>query len=383
MADEGGYAVPVALQPHYSLLHRRAYETEYVALARDAGLEVYPCRALGGGFLTGKYRTELDLEGRARGAGVRVLLTSQGPGLVDVVRDIADAHDAPTSAVALAWLIRQATVTAPLASTSAQRRWQLSRWRPRRMPRQCRGHDLLKAGRRDRSYAAFRAFPREPQSTACRQCADCHLRLGSEPTLIPRRAVGPLPADSVVGMATPTFFETPRLDVRRFCPADVDAFVAYRADPEVARYQSWSDYTLDLGAALLEDMQHGEPGVPGEWYQFALEDRSTGMLVGDLALKVDEHEHRAAEVGFTLALEQQGRGYATEALRALVGFAFETYVLHRIFAVTDTLNGPANALLERVGMRREGHFVENIYFKGSWGSEFLFAVLDREWAHQT
>lgn len=184
-------------------------------------------------------------------------------------------------------------------------------------------------------------------------------------------------------MNTPTFFETPRLDARPFCPADVHAFVAYRADPEVARYQSWSGYTLDLGTALLEDMQHGQPGVPGEWYQFALEDRSTGTLVGDLALKVDEHERRAAEVGFTLAHEQQGRGYATEALRALLGFAFERYGLHRIFAVTDTLNGPANALLERVGMRREGHFVENIYFKGAWGSEFLFAILDREWAHQT
>ena len=118
VAHEGGYTAPIALQPHYSLVHRRAYETEYAALAQGAGLEVYPYRALGGGFLSGKYRTELDLEGRARGAGVRGDLTPEGLGVVDVVRSVADTHDVPISAVALAWLIHQPTVTAPLASAT-------------------------------------------------------------------------------------------------------------------------------------------------------------------------------------------------------------------------------------------------------------------------
>ncbi len=180
-------------------------------------------------------------------------------------------------------------------------------------------------------------------------------------------------------MTTANFFETPRLVVRPFSAADAEAFVAYRSDPEVARYQSWSDYTLDQGTALIESLQGAQPGVPGEWYQFAVEDRTSGALVGDLALHVDEDEPRAAEVGFTLAPEQQGKGYAAEALRGLLGFAFEELELHRIYAVTDALNAPAAALLERVGLRREAHFHENIFFKGAWGSEFLFAILEREW----
>jgi RimJ/RimL family protein N-acetyltransferase len=184
-------------------------------------------------------------------------------------------------------------------------------------------------------------------------------------------------------MSSTPFFETSRLYTRPFRSSDVPAFVAYRADPDVARYQSWSDYTVDLGTALVAEMEHAQPGVPGEWYQFALEDRATGTLVGDLALKVDEHEPREAEVGFTLAPEQQGKGYGAEALRALLGFAFKTYGLHRIIAVTDARNAPAAALLERVGMRREGHFVDNVFFKGAWGSELLFAILDRELADPT
>lgn len=179
-----------------------------------------------------------------------------------------------------------------------------------------------------------------------------------------------------------TFFETPRLRVRRFAPSDVPAFVAYRADPEVARYQSWSDYTTDLGIAFIEGLHEAEPGVPGEWYQLALEDRMSGTLVGDLALQVDEDEPRVAEVGFTLAAEQQGKGYGSEALAAFLGFAFETFGLHRIVAVTDARNVPAAAMLERVGLRREGHFHENVFFKGAWGSEFLYAILEREWANR-
>jgi len=178
------------------------------------------------------------------------------------------------------------------------------------------------------------------------------------------------------------FFETARLDVRPFADADLEAFVAYRADPEVERYQSWSGYTLDLGRSLIASMQRTSPGVPGQWYQFALEERADGTLVGDLAFKVNESEPREAEVGFTLAPAQQGRGYGTEALRGLLDYAFGTLALHRVIAVTDALNLPAAALLERVGMRREAHFRENVFFKGAWGSEFLFAMLDQEWAAQ-
>jgi RimJ/RimL family protein N-acetyltransferase len=157
----------------------------------------------------------------------------------------------------------------------------------------------------------------------------------------------------------PIFFETERLRVRRFTDADVDAFVSYRADPDVARYQSWSDYTLEQGRALVESMREAEPGKPGDWFQLALEARASGTLVGDLALHVDGDEPRQAEVGF-------------------LDWIFPTFGLHRVIAVTDALNAPAARLLERAGLRREAHFVDNVFFKGAWGSEFLYAVLDRE-----
>lgn len=182
-----------------------------------------------------------------------------------------------------------------------------------------------------------------------------------------------------VGRAAPEpVFRTDRLDVRPFTPADVDTFSAYRADPDVARYQSWSDFTVEQGAALVEDMQQRAFATPGLWYQLALVARTLGVLVGDLACKVNEHEPREMEVGFTLAPTHHGKGYATEALHGLLDHAFTTMSLHRVVAVTDARNNAAAALLTRVGMRQEAHFLDNVFFKGAWGSELMFARLARE-----
>ena len=179
-----------------------------------------------------------------------------------------------------------------------------------------------------------------------------------------------------------TYFETERLVARPFTLDDAEPFAAYRGDPDVARYQSWDDYTLDDARELVDSLQGEAPGVPGDWFQIALESRAERTLIGDLALHIDEDEPRVAEVGFTLSPGEQGKGYATEALTGYVEWLFTTYGLHRVYAITDALNAPAAALLERVGFRREAHLIENVFFKGAWGSEFVFGLLDHEWAER-
>ena len=172
---------------------------------------------------------------------------------------------------------------------------------------------------------------------------------------------------------------TGRLVLRRFQESDLEAFLAYRNDPEVARYQSWTSWSREEGEAFLARQRDLEPGTPGEWTQIALERREAPGLIGDCALKVQAKDPRQAEIGFSLAPAWQGHGYGTEAVTALVGHLFGTLGLHRVYAVTDAENAPSAALLERAGMRREGHLIENVWFKGAWGSEYLYAVLEREW----
>ena len=94
---------------------------------------------------------------------------------------------------------------------------------------------------------------------------------------------------------------------------------------------------------------------------------------------INVFDHRQAEIGFTLSREYQGYGYATEAVSSILNYAFHTFDLHRIIAITDCENIASVALLERLGMRREGHFIQNIWFKGKWGDEYLYAMLKDEW----
>ena len=185
-------------------------------------------------------------------------------------------------------------------------------------------------------------------------------------------------------MRTPPFtpLNTARLRLRRFRDADLPTFLAYRNDPEVARYQDWESTSEEEGRAFLVGQQEAQPGVPGQWFQFAIERKATATVIGDCGLKVRGDDARQAEIGFTLARTSQGQGYASEAVAAVLAYAFEVLKLHRVVAVTDCANTAAVALLERLGLRREGHFLQNIWFKGRWGDEYLYALLRDEWAEQ-
>jgi RimJ/RimL family protein N-acetyltransferase len=176
-----------------------------------------------------------------------------------------------------------------------------------------------------------------------------------------------------------TQIESERLVLRRFKDSDLQPFMAYRNDPEVARYQSWESCNEREAKNFIREAGAARAGVPGEWFGFAIESKETGDLIGDCALRIDEHEPYRAEIGFTLAREHQGRGFASEAVSLLLDYAFEALGLHRVVAIADCRNAPSWALLERLGMRREGHFLQNTWFKGGWADDYLYAVLKDEW----
>jgi RimJ/RimL family protein N-acetyltransferase len=174
-----------------------------------------------------------------------------------------------------------------------------------------------------------------------------------------------------------TTIESQRLVLRRFNDADLETFLAYLNDPHVARFQSWESYTEQQAREVIEQQKTLLPGMPGKWFTFALELKETGTLIGHVALKMLEDNQ--AEIGFTLAREAQGLGLAHEAAACVLDYVFEQLKLHRVVAITDCENERSIALLARLGMRREGHFVQNIWFKGRWGDEYLYAVLREEW----
>jgi RimJ/RimL family protein N-acetyltransferase len=177
----------------------------------------------------------------------------------------------------------------------------------------------------------------------------------------------------------PIIADTPRLTLGPFASSDVEALLAYRNDPEVARYQSWIHMTPTEAGHIIG--QSGiAPGTPGSWSQLAVRLKPSGQLIGDIGLFVEAADPRLGEIGFTFDRDHQGRGLATEATAAALRLAFDILHLHRVKALVDCRNAPAIRLLERVGLRREGHFLQHTWFKGAWCDEYLYAVLHRDWA---
>lgn len=176
--------------------------------------------------------------------------------------------------------------------------------------------------------------------------------------------------------------ETPRLRLRHFKPTDLPTLLAYRNDPLVARYQSWDSMTEAEGRALIAEMQQRQPGVSGPGFQFAIALKPSGLHIGDCFFKVLDYDPRQAEIGYSLARAQWGHGFATEAVSALLEYSFCTLDLHRVIAITDCENRASIALLERLRLRREGHFRKSSWSNGAWSDEYQYAILREEWRLQ-
>ena len=145
--------------------------------------------------------------------------------------------------------------------------------------------------------------------------------------------------------------ETERLLLRRSRPEDAATISAYRSDPNVNRQQGWDRTDLEGVLADIVEMSGRSPGEPGGWVQFTVEERGGGRIVGDVGLSVADGEPGVIKVGYTIDPAFQGLGYATEAIRALVEYAFETLGAELVRAHASAENAPSIRVAEKVGMR--------------------------------
>jgi len=170
-----------------------------------------------------------------------------------------------------------------------------------------------------------------------------------------------------------------RLVLRRFRKDDIAAFVRYRADPAIARFQSWENFTAADGQAFFASMSRQHPDTPGEWFQFAIELAATGAMVGDCALHALVESPGEVEIGFTLAPTHHGKGCATEAVACLLDYAFGPLAKKRAIAITDVRNLASIAVLERLGFVRALVSSEPIMFKGEWVEESCYRMNAGDW----
>jgi len=177
---------------------------------------------------------------------------------------------------------------------------------------------------------------------------------------------------------------TERLTLRLMTDADVDDVYLYQSLPEVCRYLLFEPRTRDeviekvakFGAATTL-------AADGDFLQLALELPATAdapaRVIGDSYFTIVSAKNLGAEIGWTMHPDFMGHGYASEAASAILALAFGRLGLHRVAANLDPRNDASIALCLRLGMRKEAHFVEDLWFKGEWADTGMYAILHEEW----
>lgn len=173
---------------------------------------------------------------------------------------------------------------------------------------------------------------------------------------------------------------TDRLILRPFQEEDLADVFAYYKQPDVVRYLFVEVQSeAEVRATLAKWQQQTALRAAGERLTLAVALRDTGRVIGETVLIWRSKVDQQGELGFVFNPDYGGKGYATEAARAMLAIGFDEYDLHRIYARCDARNAPSYRLMERLGMRREAHFIHHAKFKGEWDEELYYAMLQEEW----
>ena len=158
--------------------------------------------------------------------------------------------------------------------------------------------------------------------------------------------------------------QTPRLSIRPLALEDLAAFVSYRQDPEIARFQSWEPTYSQEDATQLIGSQVGVL-IPreGDWLQLGVHELASDELVGDLALHSVPESDRCFEIGFTIARSHQGQGYAKEAASILMRLMFSEQVAKRFTAISDRRNLSSIRVLLALGFNCDPSRSRSEWFK--------------------
>lgn len=172
---------------------------------------------------------------------------------------------------------------------------------------------------------------------------------------------------------------TERLVLRDFEPADWPSVHSYASDLEVVRYMPWGPNTEEDSRSFVQSAIQRARDEPRRDFVLAVTLKADGRLIGGCGVNVSNPDDRGGWIGYCLNQLFWRCGYGTEVAGALIAFGFEQLRLHRIFATCDPENVGSVRVLEKVGMRREGHYREHKWVKGRWCDTFVFAILDHEW----
>lgn len=178
------------------------------------------------------------------------------------------------------------------------------------------------------------------------------------------------------------FAASDRLILRRPRDDDLEPLLPGWSEPDMVRYTGRREDPRGFVAGMIADMQSKSPGDSepgGPWYQMVIERREDQAVLGDLGIGFGVPGERQVELGWRILPPAQRRGYAREAVVALIDWLIEAHRVHRFVGIAASPNAASIALLRSLGFRQEGHFRESFRCNGAWLDDCYFALLASEW----
>jgi RimJ/RimL family protein N-acetyltransferase len=172
--------------------------------------------------------------------------------------------------------------------------------------------------------------------------------------------------------------ETERLLIRQITIEDKSEIFEYRCDKVINKYQGWIPETIEDVEVFIDKISK-QINIPETWFQFVIVDKETKKIVGDLGIHFIDTANQQTEIGCTLNKDFQNKGFATEALKKVIEYLFNELNKHRITASIDPDNKYAIRLVERLGFRKEAHFIESLFINGKWVDDLIYALIEKDW----
>lgn len=172
-----------------------------------------------------------------------------------------------------------------------------------------------------------------------------------------------------------------RTCLREFQPTDVDDVAAIVGDEQVTTWLSFDRRDHAEAAELVAGTLKRARREPREEFYLAITRRGDDRLIGFARLALTGV--RAGKLGYAVAADHWGHGYATDAVRQLLRFAFETVDLHRVSAAIGPDNQASVAVVKRLGLTYEGRIRHHVRTNGEWRDSLLYAILADDWARLT
>lgn len=173
--------------------------------------------------------------------------------------------------------------------------------------------------------------------------------------------------------------KTERLTLREIRPTGENDVHEYASDPCVSRYEDWGPNSPQETHEILARWLKEQEQWPRDEFNLAVELTSERKRIGTMRLHISDDDKTAAYIGYAFSRRYWNQGHATEAARALIEVGFRDLKLHRIWATCDTRNIASWRVMEKLGLRREAHFVKDKFQKGEWRDSYLYAILANEW----